>query len=88
MKKENWRQLTNKEKWDRLPWYIKNEMLDEQEKQGNKRNPNIFKKDIAAGRTIRGFTWRLSNKGHDYWSNVLCEGIFNSRIELDNLNIF
>lgn len=46
--------------WDDLPIEIQNKMLDYQEKQGNPRNPDVFRKKISANRRDGGFDWSLT----------------------------
>lgn len=50
-----------------VPSYIVNQMLDEQEKQGNKRDVSVFENDINAIKKEGGFTWVESSQGHYYW---------------------
>ena len=62
--------------WDELPIEIQYKILDYQEKQGNPRNPNIFRDDIEAGSIDGGFTWRDTEEGHNFWLEVLMEENF------------
>ena len=61
----------NKLTYDKLPVEIQEKMLLEQEKQGNGRNPDIFRKNLHAGVSHKGFTWDKSVDGHDFWVSVL-----------------
>ena len=62
--------------WDELPIEIQYKILDYQEKQGNPRNPNIFRDDIEAGSIDGGFTWRDTEEGHNFCLEVLMEENF------------
>lgn len=68
--------------WDELPIEIQYKILDYQEKQGNPRNPNIFRDDIEAGSTDGGFTWRDTEEGHDFWNKILNGGKFKEFYDL------
>lgn len=46
-------------------------MLDEQERQGYRRDPSVFMRDLTSGRDRCGFSWELSEKGIDYWRSIL-----------------
>jgi hypothetical protein len=54
-------------KWNDLPVEIQEKMLEEQVRQGNKRNPEIFIKSISASKWGDGFDW--DNDG--FWDNVI-----------------
>src|SRR5690554_1151327 len=57
-----------------LPVEIRERMLDEQVRQGNPRNAEVFKVDTSAGIGEGGFTWALSEEDHNFWSNILSYG--------------
>lgn len=42
--------------WNQLPVEIQEAILEEQVKQGNSRNPNIFIKDICSNFDLGGFS--------------------------------
>ena len=55
-----------------LPVEIQERMLDEQVRQGNPRNAEVFEKDITTGSsTGGGFTWDYSVEGHAFWANIV-----------------
>jgi len=54
-----------------LPPEIQQRMLDEQERQGNPRNAEVFKEYIMAGIHGGGFTWSKSEEGYGFWLKVL-----------------
>lgn len=56
--------------WDDLPITIQTWMLDYQEKQGNPRNPEIFRKKISASQHDGGFDWSRTYDG-PFWYKIL-----------------
>jgi len=68
--------------WDELPIEIQQKILYYQEKQGNSRNPNIFRHDIETGSIDGGFTWRDTEEGHNFWVNILYSREYNEFYEL------
>ena len=64
-----------------LPVEIQRRMLDEQERQGNPRNAEVFKEDIEAGVLRGGFTWEKSVEGLDFWLEIILEGDFTAFYE-------
>ena len=68
--------MSNELTYDKLPSEIQKMMLLEQEKQGNKRNPNIFRKSISIGAAHGGFDWIETDDGYSFWAEVL-KGDFN-----------
>jgi hypothetical protein len=54
-----------------LPLGIQKEMLDEQERQGNTKNPAIFISSLEAPTENGGFDWAFSLKGFGYWAKEL-----------------
>ena len=61
----------NKLTYDKLPVEIQERMLLEQEKQGNGRNPDIFRKNLHAGMFHEGFNWDKTDDGQHFWVSVL-----------------
>ena len=59
--------------WDDLPIEIQNKMLEHQEKQGNLRNPDVFKKALPANKDDGGFDWPLTEMS---WYKILIRGEF------------
>jgi hypothetical protein len=60
-----------------LPVEIQQRMLDEQERQGNPRNAEVFEKDIMAGaRAGAGFFWAESVEGYAFWEKIIMNGDF------------
>jgi hypothetical protein len=60
-----------------LPVEIQQRMLDEQERQGNPRNAEVFEKDIMAGaRAGAGFFWVESVEGYAFWEKIIMNGDF------------
>lgn len=45
------------------------EMLNEQEKQGRKKNIDVFIASLS-----NGFEWKSSKRGYEYWYNILVQG--------------
>lgn len=68
--------------WDELPIEIQHKILDYQEKQGNPRNPNVFRHDIETGSTDGGFTWRDTEEGFSFWFNIFNMGEYDEFYEL------
>jgi|SRR5690554_6120698 len=67
--------------YDKLPVEIQERMLLEQEKQGNKRNPDIFRKRFHAAAEHEGFDWNKTEDGSDFWLDILTEGYFDCFFE-------
>jgi len=63
--------------WDDLPVEIQNRILECQEEQGHLKNPDVFKKEIGAGLTKKGFVWKHTVEGSDFWFDILHLGMFN-----------
>lgn len=68
--------MNNKLTYDKLPPEIQKRMLLEQEKQGNERNPNIFRENTSNGVIHGGFDWIETDDGYSFWAEVL-KGDFN-----------
>lgn len=54
-----------------FPEFVVEAMLDEQEKQGNKRDVSVFEHYANSGALIRGFTWDKTLLGHEFWEQVI-----------------
>lgn len=59
-----------------IPDWIVEQMLDEQERQGNKRDVSVFEKISAASFNGGGFDWFSSYNGDNYWTNIIANGIY------------
>ena len=62
-----------------MPDFIGEELMKQQEKQGNKRDITIFEKTISNGKENRGFDWSETKGGHHFWYKVLID---------KNINLF
>src|SRR5690554_2573033 len=56
-----------------LPVEIQERMLDEQERQGNPRNAEVFKENTATG-ADKVFFWAKSEEGHIFWERIILNG--------------
>jgi hypothetical protein len=54
-----------------LPIEIQQRMLDEQERQGNPRDANVFEKEITAIIPEGGFLWEESVEGFNFWKEII-----------------
>jgi len=59
-----------------LPVEIQERMLDEQVRQGNPRNAEVFEKNITALPLEGGFLWGSSVEGSDFWAEIIHNGDF------------
>ena len=59
-----------------LPAEIQERMLNEQVRQGNSRNAEVFEEDITTGFREGGFNWDASVEGHTFWVDVFLGGNF------------
>lgn len=59
-----------------LPVEIQNRMLDEQIRQRNPRNAEVFEVNIFAGDSKGGFDWDESMEEYDFWEEILVSGDF------------
>lgn len=59
-----------------LPVEIQRRMLDEQERQGNPRNAEVFERFIDTSVNEGGFWWEESVEGHAFWDKILFKGSF------------
>ena len=57
--------------WNELPVEIQNRMLDEQERQGNKRDPKPFRIEVCEDKLNGGMNWCETNEGDNFWISVL-----------------
>jgi hypothetical protein len=57
--------------WNELPVEIQNRMLDEQERQGNKRDPKPFRIEVCEDKLNGGMSWCETNEGDNFWIIVL-----------------
>ena len=63
-------------KFDELPIEIQEKMLDEQVRQGNKRNAEAFENNIIANKRLGAFNWSESVEGYDFWEEIIQNGNF------------
>ncbi len=56
---------------DWLPDFIGEELMNQQELQGNKRDISVFEKNIGASFSTEGFTWEKTKQGDLFWRKVL-----------------
>ena len=59
-----------------LPVEIQQIMLDEQERQGNKRDAEVFEEYIMAGIRGGGFSWSRTVEGYIFWEKIIHDGNF------------
>ena len=57
--------------FNNLPVEIQEKMLEEQVKQGNPYNKNIFIRVISTGYSNKGFDWEDSKDGYYFWDEIL-----------------
>lgn len=57
-----------------LPPEIQERMLDEQVRQGNPRNAEVFEENILADNDEGGFAWGNSKEGLYFWDKILAGG--------------
>lgn len=58
-------------KFNDLPKEIQKAMLDEQVRQGNKRDRKVFEKYPASSYMVGGFSWEKSKEKFNFWWNVI-----------------
>ena len=56
---------------DWLPDFIGEELMNQQEYQGNKRDISVFETNIGASYPTKGFTWEGTKQGNLFWRKVL-----------------
>ena len=54
-----------------MPDFIGEELMNQQEEQGNKRDITVFEKIYFCGKHIGGFDWRETKEGQRFWQKVL-----------------
>ena len=59
-----------------FPLHIVQAMCEEQVKQGNKFDPEVFAMDVFASKHSGGFSWGYTEQGFDYWENLIVEKNF------------
>ena len=59
-----------------LPTEIQQRMLDEQERQGNKRDVKVFEESIIAHVSGGGFSWVRTVEGFIFWKKIIVDGNF------------
>jgi len=59
-----------------LPVEIQERMLDEQVRQGNKRDAEVFANGIYSPKREGGFFWAESVEGYDFWEKIIVSGNF------------
>jgi hypothetical protein len=59
-----------------FPKQVVKKMLEEQVKQGNPKNINVFEESKTRGVTVGGFTWADTDEGHDFWEDVINDEMF------------
>jgi|SRR5690554_3368047 len=59
-----------------LPVEIQERMLDEQVRQGNPRDAEVFERYILAEARNGGFTWGSTDDGHNFWAETIRDGNF------------
>ena len=56
---------------ENFPVHVIEAMLDEQVKQGNERDVEVFQRDAMASTSRGGFVWSDSKQGHPFWEAVI-----------------
>jgi hypothetical protein len=56
---------------DWLPDFIGEELMKQQEYQGNKRDISVFEEDVIAGKNEGGFEWKDTSQNYNFWDRVL-----------------
>jgi hypothetical protein len=56
-----------------LPDFIGEELMNQQELQGNKRDISVFETNLGASYPTKGFTWEGTEQGDLFWRKVLIE---------------
>jgi hypothetical protein len=59
-----------------LPVEIQEKMLDEQERQGNKRDAKVFEVKTSAALRKGGFSWDESIEGYSFWEEIILNANF------------
>ena len=58
---------------DWLPDFIGEELMKQQEYQGNKRDISVFEEDVSAAKSEGGFEWKDTSQKYNFWDRVLLE---------------
>ena len=58
---------------DWLPDFIGEELMNQQEYQGFKRDISVFEEDVSAYKSDGGFEWKDTSQKYDFWDRVLLE---------------
>ena len=58
---------------DWLPDFIGEELMKQQELQGNKRDISVFEEDVGACKNDGGFEWKDTSQKYNFWCRVLLE---------------
>ena len=56
---------------DLLPDFIGEELMNQQEYQGFKRDISVFEEDVTASTNDGGFGWKDTSQGNSFWDRVL-----------------
>lgn len=67
-----------------FPIEVVDKMIEEQVKQGNQPNVEVFQKFPAAGIGENGFDWSEAKDGYDFWEEVIGELNFELFFEIYN----
>lgn len=59
-----------------FPEEVVEKMLDNQEKQGNKRDVFVFEKYLTSDKSNKGFSWGYSEENQNFWNEVIREQNF------------
>lgn len=54
-----------------LPDFIGEELMKQQEYQGNKRDISVFEENVIAGKNEGGFEWKDTSQKYNFWDRVL-----------------
>lgn len=71
-----------------FPEHVVNAMLDEQERQGNKRDVSVFETDSSTNKYDGGFSWDESVLGHYKWFKVISKRQFRLTPDTSKLKTF
>ena len=74
-------------KFNDLPKQIQKAMLDEQVRQGNKRDRKVFDTFTASNHSRGGFTWQKTKEKHDFWADIILYGKINLFFKLYPLKL-
>lgn len=62
--------------FNELPVEIQQRMLDEQVRQGNPRNAEVFERRTMAHALGGGFSWPRTVEGYTFWEKIIVDGDF------------